>query len=160
MKHGAPLKWFSWATWNTVFNSKYLVGKHKTRCPTQKIQLGNLKHGAQLKIFSLATWNVEPNSKYSVGQHEMRSPTQNIQLGNMKCCAQLQIFSWATWNTVPNSKYLVGQHETLFRWPLYSALKAWHTLRTRIQAEKGVPTQKAKIKCFKTFFFLSGKKVV
>ena len=62
----------------------------------------------------------------------------------MKCCAQLQIFSWATWNTVPNLKYLVRQHETLFRWPLYRALKVWHTLQTRIQAEKGPPLEKWK----------------
>ena len=35
---------------------------------------------------------------------------------------------------------------TRVRWPLYRALKVWHTLRTRIQAEKGHPTQKLKKK--------------
>ena len=33
---------------------------------------------------------------------------------------------------------------TLVRWLLYRALKVWHTPGTRIQAEKGLPTQKLK----------------
>ena len=54
---------------------------------------------------------------------------------------------------------------TLVRWPLYRALKVWQTLRTRIQAEKGLPNNKcvlkwsiAKIQCLRPclsfFFFL------
>ena len=33
---------------------------------------------------------------------------------------------------------------TLVRRPLERALKVWHTLRTKIQAKKGPPTQKLK----------------
>ena len=55
---------------------------------------------------------------------------------------------------------------TLVRWPLYRDLKVWHTLQTRIQAEKGSPTEKLKkkkwvlkwsldkIQGFKTMFIL------
>ena len=55
---------------------------------------------------------------------------------------------------------------TIVRWSLYRALKVWHTHRTKIQAEKGPPTQKleknkcvlkwslGKIQCFKPMFFL------
>ena len=41
---------------------------------------------------------------------------------------------------------------TLVRWPLYRAVKVWHTLQTRIQGEKSLPTQKFKKKMCLVFF--------